>query len=90
MGRHARQNHGAVASLDVKELVDFEKAPRLRKGQSYEAETQRGSLPNPQEHVTITVTAQTENVPREEPERVTVESLHHRKSEKWKINIVIE
>lgn len=82
MGRHARQNHGAVASLDVKELVDIEKAPRLRKGQSYEAETQRGSLPNPQEHVTITVTAQTENVPREEPERVTVESLHHRKSEK--------
>ena len=47
MGRHARQNHGAVASLDVKELVDIEKAPRLRKVQSYAAETQRGSLPNP-------------------------------------------
>ena len=82
MGRHARQNHGAVTSLDVKELVDIEKAPRLRKVQSYAAETQRGSLPNPQEHVTITVTAQTENVPREEAKRETVESLHYRKSEK--------
>ena len=40
-----------------RELVDIEKAPRLRKVRSYAAETKRESLPNPQGHVTITVTA---------------------------------
>lgn len=62
--------------------MDNERAPRLRQVQSYATETQRHSLHNPQEPVTLTVTVQIENVPRKKEMKETVASSHDRKSEK--------
>ena len=39
IGRRARRHRDSVASIDVGELVDSERAPRFRRSQSYAAET---------------------------------------------------
>ena len=52
IGRRARRHRGSVVSIDVGELIDSERAPRLRRSKSYAAEahglrkTRRGVSPD--------------------------------------------